>query len=128
MNTIHAILAKNEKLHGGFVMNDIDYRAPRSRYEEAYSKEQIEYLFKNNLLQKYEPCGACWEYPGMEEYWEFTKRGIMMRKWCTHTIKEYLYYEVFHLYNIKLYWQKLRIKLGHKYPWQEYEDVDISEI
>ena len=131
MNNKIALIAKGEKVHGGFLMNrgtGIDYRGPRENYEKAYTEDQISYLFSHGLLEKYEPSGASWERPWMGEYWQFTDKGKKLRIWYVSTYWEYLYYHVFHLYNIKYLWQKFRIKCGHHYDWQDYEGVDISEI
>ena len=131
MTTKEAIITKKGKLHGGYVANSgdyIDYRNPRRNYEEAYTKEQIEYLFSHGLLQKYEPCGASWERPYMGEYWEFTDKGIKLREWYTSTFGEYLYYHIFQIFKLKYVWQRIRIFFGHHYDWQDYVGVNIDEI
>lgn len=131
MNNKIALIAKGEKVHGGFIMNrgtGIDYRGPRENYEKAYTKDQIGYLFYHGLLEEYIPCGASWERPGMGEYWQFTEKGKRLRIWYASTYWEYIYYHVFHLYNIKYWWQKFRIKCGHHYDWQDYENCNLNEI
>jgi hypothetical protein len=131
MNNKIALIAKGEKPHDGSLMcyrPRIDYRARRENYEKAYTKDQLEYLFSHGLLEKYEPCNASWEYPGMGEYWQFTDKGKKLRNWYTSTYWDYLYYYVFHLYKVKYWWQKFRIKCGHHYDWQNYSGLSLDEI
>lgn len=127
MNNKLAILAKGEMPHDGTLMGHflgIDYRGPKENYVKAYTTEQLDYLFTNGLLEKYEPCGASWERPWMGEYWQFTDKGKKLRIWYASTYWQYLYYHVFHLYNVRRWWQNFRIWCGHHYAWQDYMYTD----
>jgi len=120
----------NEKKHKYSVMAPVDWRGPKERYEEFYTKEQLDYLFSHGLIQEYTPTGASWERPWMKkgDYYEFTDYGKKLRTWYASSLKDYLYYNVFQLWRIKYWWQNLMIKCGKHYTWQEYEGLDISQI
>ena len=130
MNIKQAIITRNHKAHDNSFFNDcdIDYRGPRKNYERAYTKEQIDYLFFHSLLEKYEPCGAFWEYSGMGEYWQFTNKGRFWRIWYTTPLWLLIKVYVIRVYWFKHKWQKLRIKMGHRYDWQDYVGLDTSDI
>ena len=125
-----AILNEKEQNGEYSVMAPVDYRARKDVYEKFYTKDQLDYLFSHGLIREYTPTGAFWERPWMKkgDYYEFTDYGKKLRTWYASSLKDYLYYNVLHLYNIRIYWQKFRIACGHRYDWQEYEGVDISEI
>ena len=131
MNVKQAILAKDEKAHSGTLMSlskGIDYRGPKENYIKAYTTEQLDYLFSHGLLEKYEFCGECWERPWMGEYWQWTDKGKKLRIWYASTYWQYIYYDLLHLYKLKEWWTKFRIKCGHHYDWQDYEGLSLDEI
>jgi hypothetical protein len=128
MNIKDAILAKGEIAHKGYAQiigSGIDNRAPKINYKNAYTDEQISFLFKNGLLTKYNKVGAFWEEPNVE-YWEFTEKGISCRAKYTGTYWEYFYYYIFPIWKIKYWWQNLRIKFGHHYDWQDYTNDNFD--
>ena len=131
-STIRKNILNEKEQNGNYsFMADVDYRAPRRRYEEFYTKEQLKFLFENGLIQEYTPVGAPWEKSGMKkgDYYEFTNKGIRLREWYTSSLKNYLYYNVFHLYMIRIWWQRFRIACGHRYSWQDYEGITyLDEI
>ena len=100
MNIKQAIITRNHKAHDNSFVNDcdIDYRGPRKNYERAYAKEQIDYLFSHGLLEKYEPCGAFWEYSGMGEYWQFTDKGRRWRNWYVCSFWQWVFFHGLKLY------------------------------
>lgn len=128
MRLKEAILAKGEKTHDIPLAAGIDFRGDSKNYLNAYSKEQLMYLFKHGLLCVYVPCGASWEKDDVI-YWEFTKKGIFFRTWYTTPFGIYLRVYVLHLWWFRNVWQNFMIKVFHKhYPWQDYVGVDIDEI
>lgn len=120
------ILNEDEQLGNYTIMSSVDYRAPRERYEEFYTKEQLNYLFEHGIIQEYTPTGAPWIKKG--DYYEFTEYGKKLRVWYASSLKDYLYYNVFQLWRIKYWWNNLMIKCGKHYTWQEYSGIDLSEI
>lgn len=129
-NIKNAILNEKERNGKYSIMAPIDYRARKYEYEKFYTKEQLNYLFEHNIIQEYEPVGANWEHTGIKrgDYYEFTNYGKKLRIWYATSLKDYLYYYVFHLYNIPIYWHKFMIKFGKHYDWQEYQGLNINEI
>lgn len=130
MRLKEAILAKGEKAHDfASTCFGIDFRGNCKNYLKVYTKEQLVYLFENNLLDVYVPCGASWETEGVT-YWEFTKRGIFFRTWYTTPFWTYVSIYVLHLWWFRAVWQRFMIKVFHKhYAWQEYEGVsNLDEI
>lgn len=126
----NAILNEKEQNGKRSVIAPIDYRARKDEYEKFYTKEQLDYLFKHNIIQEYEPVGAIWEQIGIQkgDYYEFTDKGKRLRTWYTSSLKDYLYYNIFHLYMIPIYWHKFMIKCGKHYDWQEYQGLNLNEI
>ncbi len=121
------ILSEKEYNGEHSILSRVDWRNIKEAYKEHYTPEQLQYLFAHNLLREYVKTGAVWERP-YSEYWEFTDKGKSLRKWYNReSLWKYFYYKS-QIYMLKYYWQKFRIKCGHRYPWQEYEGVDISEI
>ena len=63
-----------------------------------------------------------------EQYYEFTRRGVWLHRWHENTVFDFLYYYVFHLYEIRLWWQRLTIRFGKRYAWQDYLNVEPKDI
>ena len=121
------ILSKKEYNGYHTLLSPVDWRAEKKYYEEHYNSKQIAYLFEHGLLREYKKTGASWERDWCE-YWEFTDKGIALREWYNRiSLWNYLYYKS-HIFMLKYMWQSLRIKMGHRYDWQEYEGVNINEI
>lgn len=120
----------NEKEYNNItprILPSVEFRAPVRNYKEFYTKEQIDYLWSNGMLEKYHKCGATWERD-WEEYWQFTNKGRFWRIWCTTPLWLLIKVYVIRVYWFKHKWQKLRIKMGHRYDWQDYVGLDTSEI
>lgn len=123
-----AILCEGEKPHNFTIKHGIDWRGYAKNYIAAYTEEQLEYLWKHKLIEKYEKCGATWENP-YEEYWQFTKKGTRWRQWYTTPLWCWFKIFVIKTYWWERMWQKFMIKVFNKhYTWQEYVGADISEI
>lgn len=121
------ILSEKEYNGDHMLMPPIEWRSYKENYKKHYTSEQIAYLFDHGFLEKYQKTGASWEYDWCE-YWQFTDKGRALREWYNRTsIWNYLYYKL-RIFTIKYKWQALRIKMGHRYDWQEYEGLDIDEI
>ncbi len=121
------ILSENEYNGEHSIIAPVDWRANKENYKRQYTPEQIEYLFRHGLLEEYQKTGASWERDCVE-YWQFTDKGKALREWYNRTsIWKYLYYK-YHIFMLKYKWQALRIKMGHRYDWQDYAGTDISEI
>ena len=119
----------SEKEYNGYhtLLSTIDWRAEKEDYKKHYNSKQIAYLFEHGLLREYKKTGASWERDWCE-YWEFTDKGIALREWYNRiSIWNYLYYKS-NICMLKYKWQALRIKMGHRYDWQDYEGVNINEI
>ena len=63
-----------------------------------------------------------------EHYYEFTERAVWLHRWHANTVFDFLYYYVFHLYEVRLWWQRLMIRFGKHYAWQDYLDVEPKDI
>lgn len=124
------ILNTDEKRGKYSLMSLVDYRGPKECYEKFYTKKQLDYLFEHGIIQEYIPTGASWERPWLKkgDYYEFTEYGKKLRIWYASSLKDYLYYNVFHLYRFKYWWQNFRIWCGHHYDWQDYIGLDINDI
>lgn len=61
-------------------------------------------------------------------YYEFTFKGVWLQRWHSESVFGFLYYYVFHLYEIHLWWQRLMIRFGKRYAWQEYDGVEPKDI
>ena len=119
----------SEKEYNGYhtLLSPVDWRAEKENYKKHYNSKQIAYLFEHGLLREYKKTGASWERDWCE-YWEFTDKGIALREWYNRiSLWNYLYYKS-NICMLKYKWQSLRIKMGHRYDWQEYEGVNINEI
>lgn len=94
---------------------------------ENYTEEQIIYLSRGGYLE------ACIPYKTLDgdinkQYFCFTKKGMRLKFYyeCGSVLK-WLYYMT--IPRIEWFWRRLRIKCGHRYPWQGYEDVsNLDEI
>lgn len=120
----------NEKEYNNItprILPSVEFRAPVRNYKEFYTEDQIAYLWDHRMIEEYQKCGATWERP-YEEYWQFTDKGRRWRVWYTTPLWLIIKIYVLRVYWFKYKWQKLRIKFGHHYDWQDYEGLDISEI
>jgi len=121
----------NEKEYNNItprILPSVEFRAPVRNYKEFYTQEQIDYLWDHGMLEEYQKCGATWERPWMGEYWEFTDKGKRWRIWYTTDLWTLIKIYVLRVYWFKYKWQKLCIKFGHHYDWQDYEGVSLDEI
>lgn len=111
---------------GGFRATSSN-RMSVDRWYENYTEEQIIYLSRGGYLE------ACIPYKTLDgdinkQYFCFTKAGV---RWMFYyevgNFWKWLYYMT--IPKIEWYWRRLRIKCGHRYPWQDYADVDnLDEI
>lgn len=121
------ILSEKEYNGEHTFLSPVDWRAEKEDYKKHYNSKQIAYLFLHGLLREYRKTGALWERD-WHEYWEFTDKGKALREWYNRiSIWNYLYYKS-NICMLKYKWQALRIKMGHRYDWQDYEGVNINEI
>lgn len=128
MSIKQAILAKGEKAHQLILTSPIDYRGFVECYKDAYTQEQIDYLFENGLLEEYNKCGAKWENR-YKDYWQFTDKGKRWRIWYTTPFWQFIKYYVFPVFVIKIWWQRFMIRVFNKhYDWQDYIGVDLNDI
>ena len=79
------------------------------------------------LFESWEICDYGW-LCDWEEYWQFTNKGRFWRIWYTTPLWLLIKVYVIRVYWFKHKWQKLRIKMGHRYDWQDYVGLDTSEI
>lgn len=63
-----------------------------------------------------------------DEYYEFTERAVWLHRWYSESVFGFLYYYVFHLYEIRHWWQRLMIRFGKRYAWQDYDGVEPKDI
>lgn len=63
-----------------------------------------------------------------DKYYEFTERAVWLHRWYENTVFDFLYYYVFHLYVVRHWWQRLMIRFGRRYAWQDYLDVEPKDI
>ena len=120
----------NEKEYNNItprILPSVEFRAPVRNYKEFYTEDQIAYLWYHGMLEEYQKCGATWERD-WEEYWQFTDKGRFWRTWYTTDLLTLIKIYVLRVYWFKYKWQKLRIKFGHHYDWQDYDGLDISDI
>ena len=102
-------------------------RAPERTWKNDYDDLQMKYLWDHNMI-KYDDTRYFGEFE-FYKYIQFTKKGKLWNDWYSCTLKEYLYYYVFKIPSIKIFYQKIMIKVFHKhYDWQDYVDVDIDDI
>lgn len=102
------------------------YRANERVWREDYGTMKFDWLKEHKMI-----CESKQRYVGESmvwEYYQFTKVGRVLQNWYNNSLGDILYYYVFHLYQFKIWWQKLMIKFGKRYAWQEYEDVDLNDI
>jgi len=109
------------------ILPNVEFRAPVKNYAEFYTQEQIDYLWQHRMIEEYKKCGATWER-GWVNYWQFTDKGKCWRIWYTTDLWTLIKIYVLRVYWFKYKWQKLRIKFGHHYDWQDYEGVSLGEI
>ena len=102
----------------------------RSYFEnwlEDYGWDKIQWLYANNHIEQTAPMPQYGERH--QVYLQFTKKGKRWHDWYTMTLFEILKYKVFPIWRLRNAWQRLMIKLFNKhYAWQEYENVDLSNI
>ena len=127
MTTKEAILSKDELNGKRSLMARVDWRNVVEAYKEHYTPEQIKYLFEHHLLQEYVKTGASWER-SYYDYWEFTDKGKRLRIWYNSSL-----WYLFKVYVIKWYWwkckwQNFRIACGHRYAWQDYDNIDLDTL
>jgi hypothetical protein len=102
------------------------YRANELVWSNDYSTEKLDWLWSHGML-----CESKKRYPGdstVLKYYAFTNKGRWLQNWYKNTFGDFLYYYILHLYQVKIWWQRLMIKFGKHYAWQEYEDIDLNEI
>lgn len=101
-------------------------RAKQPIWLTDYGKDNFEWLLARGLLVESKR-----RFAGESEMWkyyEFTTIGVWLNEWYNNSLGDFLYYYVFHLYQFRIWWERLMIKFGKRYAWQEYEDVDLNDI
>ena len=92
-----------------------------------YSLEQMRWLWGHKHIQWSEPMIELGERKN-DTYLEFTEKGRKWHNWYSCTLLEYIKYYIIRIGWWRSQWQKLRIKCGHHYDWQDYAGVNIDEI
>lgn len=62
-----------------------------------------------------------------EQYYEFTERAVWLHRWYSNTVFDFFFY-YFHIYQFRIWWQRLMIRFGKRYAWQDYLDVEPKDI
>ena len=102
------------------------YRANERVWREDYGTMKFDWLISHKMIRK-----TSERYTGESlvwDYYKFTKVGRVLQNWYNNSLGKFLYYYVFHLYQIVIWWQRIRIRFGKRYDWQEYDGVNLNEI
>lgn len=94
---------------------------------QDYSDEQLIWLFSHKHIQWSNPMVNLGENE-KDTYIEFTEKGRKWHDWYSCTLWQYIKYYIIKVGWWKFQWQKLRIKCGHHYDWQDYVGANIDEI
>ena len=93
---------------------------------QDYGVDAMCWLIENGYVRRSEKLYRGEDPRGV--YYEFTFKGVWLHRWHECTVFDFLYYYVFNLYEIRLWWQRLMIRFGKRYAWQEYLDVEPKDI
>lgn len=129
MRLKEAILAKGEKAHELPAHPQIDFRGYAESYQQLFSEEQLQWLWKHGMLETSQPREYLFENK-RRVYWQWSKKGKFFRVWFTTSFWQYIRIYVLRLWWFRNVWQHFMIKVFHKhYAWQEYEGVsNLDEI
>ena len=105
------------------ILPNVEFRAQVENFRRFYTNDQLNYLFANGMLEKYEKTGAYWESP-YHEYWQFTNKGKRWRIWYTTSLWTLIKVYVLHTHMWQLRWDKLKYKLfGIRVGWMDYSSA-----
>lgn len=90
------------------------------KWQEDYIQEQLDWLFKNGHIQMSDPMVRLGERE-TDQYIQFTNEGCKWYDWYQCGPLDYFLVFIIKKYWWRRKWQALRIKLGHRYPWQDYD-------
>ena len=94
--------------------------------KEANKYSLIEKLIDGGCLKDSPSTGQHWDYK--EDCYEFTKKFRRVYNFTVTPFWLWVKIYVLNFYWFEHKWQKIRIKCGHHYDWQDYEGVDINDI
>ena len=102
------------------------YRHPQSCFIRHLGKETVDKLIDIKYLKVSPSTGASWDYK--EDCYEYTKKFKNISSFIT--LPFFIWFKIYILkfYRLKHIWQNIRIKCGHHYDWQDYNNVDLNDI
>lgn len=106
--------------------NSCYFRHPKSDLVKYLGQETIDKLVEIGFLKDSPSTGKHWDYK--EDCYEFTRKFKNIFSFIILPFWIWFKYNVLHIAFFKHIWQKIRIKCGHHYDWQDYEGVDLNDI
>ena len=102
------------------------FRHPKSDFVKYLDHETVDKLVEIGFLKDSPHIEFVQDYS--EDCYEFTKKFRRIYNFIITPFWLWMKLYVFHWHIVEHFWHKLRIKCGHHYDWQDYEDIDLDEI
>lgn len=93
---------------------------------DDYGIDAVSWMLENGYLKRSKK-----RYRGENPthvYYEFTFKGVWLCRWYECSVWDFLYYYVFHLCFVRYCWERLMIRFGKRYAWQDYLNVEPKDI
>ena len=106
--------------------NNVYYRHPKSSFVKVLGEDTVQKLSKIKFLKDSPHIENVHDYN--EDCFAYSSIFKLIFNFITTPFWLWIKIYVFQYYAVRRYWQKLRIKFGHHYTWQDYIESDLDEI
>ena len=103
------------------------FRHPKTDFIKVLGQERVDEMLSHGWLKNSPQLAQAWA-DFSEPCYEFG--NLFRRVFNFFVTPKWLWFKVYVLqfWRVKIWWQKLMIKCGKHYTWQEYEGVNLDEI
>ena len=104
--------------------NNCYYRHPQQNFVDTLGQDVVDKLVKMKYLKHSPSTKSWWDYTN--DCYEYSNKFRRLFDFIVTPFWLWFKIYVMHIYTFKRMWQKLMIKFGKHYDWQDYQGYDIE--